>query len=73
LFTIKFIYKDDTYLEFNHIIKIEYQGYDKFVLLEGNDILSCKLPSTKDVYMFSENASYTAYGPDVKSVSIVRE
>ena len=72
-YTFKFFYENNSYQEFEHIIKVEYSIAGMAFTVMENEILQHHYPTGRDMHLFARDASYTASGKNVKSISVTKE
>lgn len=72
MYTFKFFYENNSYQEFEHIIKVEYSIVGMAFTVMGDEILQHHYPTGRDMHLFAKDASYTASGKNVKFISVVR-
>ncbi|MBA1335905.1 MAG: hypothetical protein HPY66_1723 [Firmicutes bacterium] len=73
MYTFKFYYADNTFLTFEHIIKVKYGSASTAVEVPENEILSHKFPISYDLHLFSEKASHAVSSKNLKTISITKE
>lgn len=68
----RFVYKDGSRQDFDHIIRAEYISFEK-VVVNRDELLSHHFPIGKTIHLFSETESYAVSGENVKVISVVKE
>ncbi|CDX02164.1 Hypothetical protein DPCES_2277 [Desulfitobacterium hafniense] len=74
MYTIKIQYVDNSCQSFEHILKVEYtDGMDETFTVLDNEILQHNFPLGFDLFLFAENAKYSASGRSAKFISVFKE
>lgn len=71
--TFRIQYEDNSYQSFEHIIRVQYFDFDEYVTVQGDEILQHNFPIGKDMYLFAENAKYSASGKNAKFIYVFKE
>lgn len=73
MFTFKFLYENNNYQEFDHIVKVEYSIVGIANVVMEDEMLQHHFPIGRDMHLFAKDASYAASGKNLKFISVVRE
>ena len=72
MYKFQFLYENKSFQEFEHISKVKYSKFSDFEISES-EILEHNFPIGPDMHLFAKDASYTASGKNLKSISVFKE
>ena len=73
MYTFMFYYENNTFQEFDHIIRVEYVNVIDEVTVSKDEILKHNFPVNYDMHLFSENANHTASSNKLRTISVTKE
>lgn len=73
MYTFMFLYENNTFQEFEHIIRVEYVNAIDEVTVSTDEILKHNFPVNYGIHLFSENANHTASSKNLRTISVTKE
>lgn len=73
MYTFRFTYSDNSYRDYDNIIRVEYSvPFLDDVILTEESFLSHRFPLNHDMHLYAENKNYTVICKNLVSIEVTK-